>query len=719
MSKKKIVYNFLTFFGLAVILCGAGFLLSSDAINAFCRAPSGCIGCHDLIGNTGAIIGAADGSCDRGNFDFTPDLSDARFIHRTFKMNDGRILLTGGAKALTNPYTVNSSVDIYDPVTNTITSAAPMNVKRLSHNGATLRDGRVLVLGGRTTNVGATPGAGILSSAEIYDPATNTWTYTGSMNAARRSAASVVLNDGRVLVTGGADRAGATAALPKSACEIYDPSTGTFTSIGNMTTPRTAHSATLLDDGKVLITGGSNGLGTAFPTNLAEIFNPADNSFTAVGPSNFPHLAQVAVKLRDGRVLIPGTYYNLTHTAEGGNISPECEIYDPATQTFSVTGSLAMKRIDIGGQPLLDGTVLIAGGVSTDFQKRYPAMFQTSAEVYDPATGTWSITGLMSDGRDEFSGIALDDGRVLISGGFTRLATGSTLLKTAELYTPGLVQQINGLTNVINDLPASALKKGNGHRNALLSQLNEIGGYINASDLNTALTYAKNYLHNMNGCGNSADSNDKITDCAQQKRVRAIVQVLVDTLTKMTAPNQMPTVTIDATPTSGTEPLTVNFTSTASDADGTIVTYYWQFGDGQFSAVANPLHKYSCDGTYTATLRVTDNSGGTAQATIQINVAAASNVLTYNCDVQPIFDKFCIGCHGAMGGLNLQSCAGLKAGSINGLVIVPGDSASSVLYDEISTAGMPPSGPGLSPAEVATIGAWIDSLDPNNPNFCN
>ena len=250
--------------------------------------------------------------------------------------------------------------------------------------GATLKDGRVLVCGGRTTNVGTTPGAGVITSAEIYNPATNTWTATGSLNIARRSAVATLLNDGRVLITGGSDRASATSAQPMSSNEIYNPATGTFTLIGNMTTQRASHSAVLLNDGTVFINGGSNGVGTAFPTKLAEIYDPVANTFTAVGPSLFPHLAQVGVKLRDGKVLLASSYYNDTHTPEGGNMTPDCEIYDPVTRTFKATGSLLMKRIDVGGQLLLDGTVLLSGGVSTDFQRRYPTMFQTSSEIYDP-----------------------------------------------------------------------------------------------------------------------------------------------------------------------------------------------------------------------------------------------------------------------------------------------------------------------------------------------
>ncbi|MBI5375179.1 MAG: PKD domain-containing protein [Candidatus Schekmanbacteria bacterium] len=798
MIKGIKIKSIMIYFCFGVALISAAFLLSSDTSNAVCRAPDGCVGCHDFIGNTTYIVREAPGTCDRGDFTVGPNMSMGRFIHRTAKLQDGRILLTGGAWKL---YDFTATVDIYDPATNTITPAAPMNIKRWSHAQVTLNNGKVLVVGGRDAVTGTTVGSHVLKSAELYDPATNTWTFTGSISVARRSPTITLLNDGRVLVAGGGDRASSTVTLPLSIAEIYDPATGTFSVVGNMTTPRNAHSATLLNDGTVLITGGTVGISTVWPTTLAEIFNPADNSFTAVGPSLFPHLAQVGVKMRDGRVLIPGSYYNDQHNTERGNISPECEIYDPATRTFSATGSMYKKRVDVGGQLLLDGNVLISGGVSTDLQRRWPTMFQTSSEVYDPKTGIWLLSGLMRDGRDEFSGIQFDDGRIFVSGGFTKVGTlPSAVLDTTEIYTPGLISQIRGLINVINDLPDSALKSGTGSRGALLTNVKDVGKYLGVSfedmdlwaqnkseydgkdigenpggydtkhvvnnngvyhrpgfrypevncagchgenlrgdigpscytchgpkwvakttpvDYNKALDQANKLLSRMDGCSGKVQTDDLIVDCTQQKYVGGVLNVLRGSIQKILTPNQIPTVSVTATPTSGLEPLAVAFTSTASDTDGTIDAYYWQFGDGKTSNIANPTHTYSCDGTYIATLRVTDNAGGSAQASVTITVDPASSTLTYNCDVQPVFDHYCVGCHGSFGGVTLTSCATTATPGPNGPNIVPGDAAASLLYQEIASGDMPPSGARVPADAVARIGAWIDSLDPLDPNYCD
>ena len=372
---------------------------------ADCRAPVACIECHAAIGYPppNVLENIAQGTCERGDFNLGPSLSLPRFIHRASLLDDDRVLLTGGAFAI---WQITNTVDIFDPATNSIAPAAAMSVKRWSHTATTLPDGRVLVAGGRTglSSTPTSPFFGVvLDTAELYDPATDSWSPTGSMNVARRSHTQTLLPDGRVLICGGGDNVSTSAQNAIASCETYDAATGMFTVVGNMTTPRLAHSVNLLDDGTVLIAGGSNGAGTSAPTNLAELYDPTTNTFAPVGPMNFPHLAQVGAKLRDGRVVFPASYYG------SGGITDDSEIYDPATQTFAVIDNMFKQRIDIGGQTLLDGTVLVAGGVATG---AFGSIFHSSSEVYDPAEDRWRLSGIMADGRDEFSGVLLNDGRV-------------------------------------------------------------------------------------------------------------------------------------------------------------------------------------------------------------------------------------------------------------------------------------------------------------------
>jgi hypothetical protein len=475
-----------------------------------------------------------------------------------------------------------------------------------------------------------------------------------------------------------------------------------------MLNKRSAHSAILLDDGTVLISGGSTLTGTLYPTNSAEIFDPADNSFVAVGPMNYPHLAQLPGKLRDGRVVQGSSYYNVTHTSAGGRITDESEIYDPATRAFTPVAPMFKQRIDIGAQGLLDGTLLIAGGVTTS--PSFPSIFQPTSEVFDPATSGWKLSGIMSSGRDEFSGLLLDDGRVVISGGF--VSPGAVLLRTVEVYTPGLTPQINGLFNVVADLPNSAFKPGGRQKvNDFISQVRQklaIPDYVQAREKALKL---------------QIQITEKVANLAARQRLLSIAQVLVNTLTDKISPNLPPTVAPVAAPASGVEPLAVNFTGNAVDPDGAIVNTLWSFGDGTTSNLANPSHSFQCDGNYAVSLEVVDDRGAVTSATVPVSVTSAGGPISYACDVQPVFNRTCTGCHGAARGLSLTTCENLQAGSNPRPrpVVTPGVKETSILWQRLNsvTAPMPPIGGLLPAAEINAIGTWIDSLNPADPNYCD
>jgi PKD repeat protein len=177
--------------------------------------------------------------------------------------------------------------------------------------------------------------------------------------------------------------------------------------------------------------------------------------------------------------------------------------------------------------------------------------------------------------------------------------------------------------------------------------------------------------------------------------------------------NSAPQVTASAAPTSGNQPLQVTFTATATDSDGIIQSYLWNFGDGTTSNLQNPTHVYSCGGTFTAKVKVTDNNCGIAVASVTITVTATNSSLTYDCTVAPIMKKYCNECHGSAGGLSTRTCQGLQLGGNSGPAIVPGNKEASLLYQTM-TGGlpqMPPAGTTVVPvAEIAAVGAWIDSL---------
>ncbi len=679
--------------------------LVATEVAAECRAPTQCIACHAPIGYppVSVLNAMAPASCEVGDFSRGLNLSMPRFGQRTAKLHDGRVIITGGQFKI---WDTTASVDIFNPADGSLTAAASMTVKRSSHTATTLPDGRVLVAGGRTNNV---PPAVVLGTAEIYDPVTNTWTSTaGNLNVARRSPTATLLGNGKVLLVGGGD-AIATVTAPLASAELFDPATGLFTLVGSMATPRFGHGATLLADGKVLVSGGSDGTGTSQPTLSAELFDPSTNSFTEVGPSNFPHIAQGPARLRDGRVLMAGSFYNPTGSIFGGGIiTDETEIFAPGG-SFSVATPMVKPRIDIGGQLLLDGTVLVAGGVATNIGPSNLTIFHSSSEVFDPVTNQWKLSGIMSSGRDEFSGVTLDDGRVFVSGGFA-LSPGPVLLDTVEIYTPGLSQQIKGMLNVIADLPNSAFQGGHGGRTALVAHVNQITAKL--GDLPKALDKAQKLVKQI---------EQKVVNGAAETQLLAINQVLINTLVDKISPNLQPTVAPVATPSAGVEPLPVSFASNAVDPDGTIVSTLWTFGDGTSSTAADPGHTFQCDGTYAVTVQVADDRGAVASGTVNVTVASAGGGVTYGCDVQPVFNRICIACHGNSGGVTLQSCQALQASRNDEdlPVITPGSKVTSKLWEEIDEGEMPPVGGRIPQSDIDKVGQWIDSLDPLDPDYCD
>ena len=274
--------------------------------------------------------------------------------------------------------------------------ANPMNKARAFFTATKLLNGDVLVAGGYDGTVDPP----VFPDAEIYNRQTGLWTPISPMNLARAAAVDVRLEDGRVLVIGGAD---ADFNFLDSA-EIYDPSTGTWSFTGSMNEPRFEDFVGVLLPGhKVLIAGG---FGPPFNAlNSAEIYDEATNTWTPTGSMNVARAEFAHVVLHDGRVLaVGGVADDLTAIASA-------EIYDPATGVWTLTGSMSTGRNDAAVVVLQDGRVLAAGGGMGDEElPRY-----ASAEIFDPHTGQWTSTGSMTAPRSEteHAVLRLRDGRVL------------------------------------------------------------------------------------------------------------------------------------------------------------------------------------------------------------------------------------------------------------------------------------------------------------------
>jgi hypothetical protein len=316
------------------------------------------------------------------------------------------------------------------------------------HTATLLSDGSVLMAGGSGGYTSDFADAG-QPDAELYDSVAHLFATTGSMTSPRDWHTATLLANGQVLMTGGLG-VGFDQPPTLSSAEIYDPLTGTFAAVGNMGTVRAAHTATLLPDGKVLIAGGGGSGGFGFPSfdpafATAEVYDPATKSFSPTGAMTAARFAHTATRLQNGKVLITGgfTAAPVPRTTASDALS-SAELYDPARGVFTPTGSMGTARGGHSATLLLNGKVLVAGGIVSLGDLPYSqdasictgspdTLVTSTAELYDPATGAFTPTGGMTAIREEHTATLLADGKVLILGG----ATASLgVLNTAEIYDP-------------------------------------------------------------------------------------------------------------------------------------------------------------------------------------------------------------------------------------------------------------------------------------------
>jgi uncharacterized protein YjdB/N-acetylneuraminic acid mutarotase len=359
-------------------------------------------------------------------------MSTARVNHAATLLSDGTVLVSGGAGnnlGGTGPATmlnILSSSEIYIPG-NGWGGAGSMTTSRTYHTSTLLPNGTVLVAGGYTQTGKDHPATDLayVGSAEIYNPASHSWAATASMAVVRAEHAATLLPDGTVLVVGGVGSSVVTTA------EVYNPATATWTTTASMKNGRYQHTVTLLPNGKVLAAGGLLTSDDTDTTATAEIYDPVAKTWTVTGSMTTARASATATLLHNGTVLVAGGYYN---TQRGMVPLGSAEIYDPAAGTWTATGNMLTVRYGHTANPLPDGTVLAAGGASGTSQG-----VSSSAEIYDPVAGTWVATGSMIASRSGHTATLLASGEPLLAGGspFSSqypLALYQDLLSSSEIY---------------------------------------------------------------------------------------------------------------------------------------------------------------------------------------------------------------------------------------------------------------------------------------------
>ena len=514
---------------------------------------------------------AVNGGGGAAVFSAAGNLATARGYHTASVLGNGKVLVAGGRGSGGVDL---ASAELYNPATNTWSVTGSLVAAHYAPTASVLGNGKVLLVGGYN------PTSGFLASAELYDPASNTWSPAGSLATGRYQHAASVLSNGKVLVVGGNNASGFLVSA-----ELYDPATNSWSSGGSLVAARAGLAAGVLANGKVLVTGG-NGPGGHLAS--AEVYDPASNAWSPAGSLATARSYHTASVLGNGKVLVAG--------GTNGSSLASAELYDPASNSWSPAGSLATARAYHTVSVLGNGKVLVVGGQGT-------SSYLASAELYDPAANTWSAAGSLATARYIHTATLLANGKVLVAGGYN-----GNYLASAELYGSPTVVATGAEGAVVTQAGTFSDPDGNA-----TVTLTASSGTVTQN--NAAGTWSWSPAAGFDGPSTTAVTITA-TDTASATATAAFT---------FSPTNTAPTVAISA-PASANEDAPVSFTFTATDAATADQTagFSWSlnYGDGTAAesvaaGTASPLagsHTFANPGTFTVTATATDKDAGVSSA---------------------------------------------------------------------------------------------------------
>ena len=299
-------------------------------------------------------------------------------------------------------------------------------------------DGTMLVIGGARGQLLAQVAT---NTTEIYDPISDTFSYGPLLSTPRSLHTMTELQNGKYLMAGGVDAGN----NPQASCELYDPATNTFTVVASMSSARMGHTATLLADGRIFVSGGFDALTTA-PTQLSaindivdstEIYDPVADVWTSATPMSKPRAGHVALQRPDGKIMLCGGASWEPNFIFGWlpTVRSSCDLYDPSNNTMGSGPSMATERALADPVELAPGKWLMAGGMNgLSILPFNPGNPTGAAEIYDSALNTWTSVGSLATPRANQKAWALGNGRYILAGGGAGSILSPVPLADTEIF---------------------------------------------------------------------------------------------------------------------------------------------------------------------------------------------------------------------------------------------------------------------------------------------